>query len=279
MEARFKSFSSGSCGNCYFLGLFDDDGTCEAGVVIDAGVSMRRIKRELALEGLGMDDFSAILVTHDHMDHIRSLGSYCKHLAKPVYATETLHRALSRHTMCCEYIGGCRKVMGDEWVDIVPGLIKARWFEVPHDATQTVGYAVLLGDHKYVHITDCGRITAEAMGWLKQADTVVIESNYDPYMLEHGPYPRELQVRISNGHGHMANCECAAAIREFAHEGLRNIFLCHLSEHNNTPELAMQESRAALDPLGLSVKCPNGAERGIRLCPLPRQTPSQMFVL
>lgn len=279
MEAKFKSFSSGSCGNCYFLGLFEEDGTCVAGIVIDAGVSMRRIKRELALEGLGMDDFSAILVTHDHMDHIRSLGSYCKHLAKPVYATETLHRALSRHTMCCEYIGGCRKVMCDTWVDIVPGLIKARWFEVPHDATQTVGYAILLGDHKYVHITDCGRVTPEAMGWLRQADTVVIESNYDPYMLEHGPYPRELQVRISNGHGHMANFECAAAIREFAHEGLRNIFLCHLSEHNNTPELALKESKAALDPLGLTVKCHDGAERGIRLCPLPRQTPSPMFVL
>lgn len=278
MEARFKSFSSGSCGNCYFLGLFED-GRCEAGIIIDAGVSVRRIKRELAMEGLGTDDFSAILVTHDHLDHIRSLGSYCKHIGKPVYATETLHKALSRHTMCCEYIGGCRRTMGDGWEEIVPGLIKARWFEVPHDATQTVGYAILLGGHKYVHITDCGRITAEAMGWLKQADTVVIESNYDPYMLEHGPYPRELQVRISNGHGHMANCECAAAIREFAHKGLRNIFLCHLSEHNNTPELAMSECRAALDSTGITVIGANGAERAVRLCPLPRQTPSQMFVL
>ena len=278
METRFKSFSSGSCGNCYFLGLFDD-GKCEAGILIDAGVSMRRVKKELAAEGLGLDDFSAILVTHDHFDHIRSLGSYCKHLARPVLATETLHRALARHTMCAEHIGGCRRIMPPGWVDIVPGMIKARWFEVPHDASQTVGYAILLGDHRYVHITDCGRITPEALSWLKQADTAVIESNYDPYMLEHGPYPKELQERIRNGHGHMANCECAEAIREFAHEGLRNVFLCHLSEHNNTPELAMKEAHAALDPLGLSVLCDNGAQRGIRLCPLPRQTPSPMFVL
>ena len=142
---KFFSLSSGSCGNCYFLSL-EENGEHVAGIVIDAGVSVRRIKRELAMEGLGTDDFSAILVTHDHLDHIRSLGSYCKHIGKPVYATETLHKALSRHTMCCEYIGGCRKVMSDAWVDIVPGLIKARWFEVPHDASFTVGYALCFAD-------------------------------------------------------------------------------------------------------------------------------------
>lgn len=278
MEVRFKSLSSGSCGNCYFLGLFDDEGQCTAGILMDAGVSIRRLKKELAAEGLGLDDFGAILVTHDHLDHIRSLGSFCKHLHKPVWATSTLHKALSRHTMCCDHIGGCRQIMEDGWNDIIPGLVKARWFEVPHDATQTVGYALLIGEHRYVHITDCGRITPEALNWLRQADTAVIESNYDPYMLEHGPYPRELRERIRNGHGHLANAECADAISEFAHDGLRNVFLCHLSEHNNTPELAMREARAALDPLGLVVRTPDG-ERGVRLCPLPRQTASNMFTL
>lgn len=275
---KFKSFSSGSCGNCYFLGIFDEAGNCEAGVLIDAGVSIRRLKKELAAEGLGLESFSAVLITHDHLDHIRSLGSYCKHLRKPVWATLVLHKALSRHTMVYEYLGGCRNVLGDKWTEIVEGRIKARWFEVPHDATQTVGYAIMLDDYRYVHITDCGRITPEALHWMQMADTVVVESNYDPQMLKFGPYPPELQARISNGNGHLSNRECAEAIRSFAHDGLRNIFLCHLSEHNNTPELALNETKAALDSTGTVVN-EDGCVRGVRLCPLPRQTASPMFIL
>ena len=100
MSVKFKSFSSGSCGNCYFLGLFSEESRrSEAGVIIDAGVSPRRLKKELQADGLCFDDFSAVLVTHDHQDHIRSLGSFCKHIGKPVWATDNLHRALCRHNM------------------------------------------------------------------------------------------------------------------------------------------------------------------------------------
>ena len=103
---KFFSVSSGSCGNCYFLSL-EEDGVHSAGVVIDAGVSLRRLKKGLAANGYDMDSFSAILVTHDHLDHIRHLGAYCKHLCKPVYATPVLHGALSRHPFTSPWIGGC----------------------------------------------------------------------------------------------------------------------------------------------------------------------------
>ena len=266
MQVKFKSLSSGSCGNCYFLGLFSDSGECEAGVLIDAGVSPRRLKKELAADGLSYDDFSAMLITHDHMDHIRSLGSYCKHLRKPVWSTPTLIKALSGHFVTGEYLGGVKRSLGEGWNEVVPGRIRVRWFEVPHDATQTVGYAILLDDYKFVIMTDIGRMTEQAMAFARQADTVVIESNYDLYMLRHGPYPKDLQDRICQGHGHLSNDECAAAIAGFAHEGLRNVFLCHLSEHNNEPQLAHDTSRRALP-----------AE--IRLAPLPRQTASPLFIL
>lgn len=266
---KFKSFSSGSCGNCYFVGLFsEEDGSCEAGILIDAGVSPRRIKKELALEGLGFDDFQAVLITHDHLDHVRSLGSHCKHIGKPVWATATLHRALARHTMTGEHLGVYRRVLSEEWNDVVPGRISVRYFEVPHDATQTVGYAIRLDDYNFVIMTDLGRMTTQAAAYAKQARTVVIESNYDPWMLEHGPYPRELQDRIRDGHGHLSNPECAQAIRAFAHEGLKNVFLCHLSEHNNTPKLAMDTAIEAL-----------GGRPDFRLAPLPRQTASPMMNL
>ena len=267
---RFKSFSSGSCGNCYFLGIFRDASEgrrplCEAGILIDAGVSPRRVKKELAFDGLSYDDFSAVLVTHDHMDHIRSIGSFCKHVCKPVWATPLLHKGMSRHYVTGEYLPRYKREFAPGWNEVVPGRIKVRYFEVPHDATQTLGFAILLDSYRYVHITDCGRMTREALEWCMQAETVTLESNYDPHMLAHGPYPLELQKRIADGHGHLSNGECALALSQFAHEGLRNIFLCHLSEHNNTPELALRESA----PFAGSA----------RLLALPRQTPSPLIIL
>ena len=266
-SVKFKSFSSGSCGNCYFIGLFGPDSRrCEAGVIIDAGVSPRRLKKELQNDGLCFYDFSAVLVTHDHMDHIRSLGSFCKHIGKPVWATENLHRALSRHSMTrgqiCDYRMELRE---GAWNEVVPGRIRVRFFVVPHDASETVGYAIMLDDYKFVIMTDIGCVTQEAMSWARQADTVVIESNYDPEMLRTGPYPLDLQARIRGGHGHLSNFECAEAIHAFNHEGLSHIFLCHLSEHNNTPELAY----AASLPFRGSAS----------LAPLPRQTASQLYTL
>ena len=267
MSVKFKSFSSGSCGNCYFIGLFGEDGRrCEAGVVIDAGVSPRRLKKEMQVDGLCFDDFGAVLVTHDHMDHIRSLGSFCKHIGKPVWASENLHRALSRHLMTRGQIADCRMTLREgEWNDVIPGRIRVRYFLVPHDASETLGYAIMLDSFRFVIMTDLGRMTSEALSLARQADAVVIESNYDPEMLRTGPYPPDLQDRIRDGHGHLSNPECAEAISEFNHDGLRHIFLCHLSEHNNTPELAYGTSLPYAGKTALT--------------PLPRQVPSKLIVL
>lgn len=267
-NVKFKSFSSGSCGNCYFLGLFSEDDRCEAGLLIDAGVSPRRVKKMLAEHGLGFDDFQAMLITHNHYDHVRSLGSHCKHVGKPVWTTPTLHNVLNRYEDTRHDLSAFRKDMSEGWEEIVPGRIKARYFVVPHDAAQTVGYAICLDDYNFVIMTDIGRMTPQAMTFAKQAHTVVIESNYDPYMLEHGPYPKELQDRIRDGHGHLSNQECAAAIKEFAHEGLKNVFMCHLSEHNNTPKLAMDTAIEAL-----------GGRPAFRLAPLPRMEASPLMNL
>ena len=275
---KFKSFTSGSCGNCYFIGIFGEDDACEAGVLVDAGFSPRRLKKELEREHLGFGDFAGLLITHDHNDHIRSLGSYCKHLRKPVWTPPELAGALSRHFITGEYYGGCRQELSPGWNELVPGRIRAQYFEVPHDASYTVGYALLLDDYKFVIMTDIGRMVPQALAFARQADTVVIESNYDLFMLRHGPYPKILQDRICGGSGHLSNAECAEAIGDFVHPGLRNIFLCHLSEHNNTPELALRASSDVLHGLfapGTALQ----DERIPRLCPLPRMTPSPLFVL
>lgn len=259
------SFSSGSCGNCYYLG------TGDKGILIDAGVSLRRLKKTLMENGLDMDSFSAILVTHDHLDHIRHLGSFCKRIAKPVFTTEDIHSALARHTFTADHISSCRNILSEgEWNEVAG--FKVRYFVVPHDATQTVGYAIDIDDRRFVIMTDIGRMTDEAVEFARTADTVVVESNYDMDMLMSGPYTYELKMRIVQGCGHLSNDECASAIKRFWHPGLKNIFLCHLSENNNTRELAFNCSAAALRSLGV--------EKGsVALRCLPRQYPSQMFIL
>ncbi len=259
------SLSSGSCGNCYYLG------TENGAVLIDAGVSLRRLKKVLQEYDLTTDSFSAVLVTHDHLDHIRHLGSFCKRLGKPVYTTKTIHTALSRHTFTAPTIGPYRNILEEDAWNEIAGM-KVRYFVVPHDATQTVGYAIEADGHKFVIMTDIGRMTDEAVEFARQADTVVIESNYDMDMLMSGPYTYELKMRIVQGCGHLSNDECAGAIKRFWHPGLKNIFLCHLSENNNTRELAYNSALEALREAGV--------EKGaVALRCLPRQYPSEMIVL
>ena len=124
-------------------------------------------------------------------------------------------------------------------------------------------------------MTDAGRVTDEAIAFAKESDTVVFESNYDMDMLMSGPYPHELKMRIMNGHGHLSNDECASAIRRFWHPGLRNLFLCHLSENNNTPRLAFEATRAVLDELSTA----DSQSRKTALRPLPRTSPSGLIIL
>ena len=110
---KFMSLSSGSCGNCYYLG------TENGGIIIDAGVSLRRLKKVLQEYDMDMDAFSAVLVTHDHLDHIRHLGSFCKRLHKPVYTTSVIHHALARHTFTAPTIAPCRRILAaDQWNEV-----------------------------------------------------------------------------------------------------------------------------------------------------------------
>lgn len=268
---KFKSFSSGSCGNCYFFGIADERGYCSDAILVDAGVSVRRLKTFLLSEGIQTDVIRALLVTHDHWDHIRSLGSFCKRLCVPVFAPGALQSALLHHPGTGEYLKGVQRPLEDGWNDVLPGLVRVRAFEVPHDASVTFGYELELSDGGGVTrcavITDCGRVLPDAQEVMTDVDALILESNYDPEMLRLGPYPPDLQARIRGGCGHLSNIECAEALRSLGSpKRLRSVFLCHLSEHNNTPELALEASRKALPS-------------GVRLVALPRETASPMFQL
>ena len=254
---RFLSFSSGSCGNCYLL-LHEEDGCATSGILIDAGVSIRRMKKVLESQSLDLDCFQSVLVTHDHGDHIRNLS--------------ILQDALAWHPFTRHEIGACRRdLLPLTWNPVAEG-IEVQYFEVPHDATQTVGYAIRCEGRLFVLMTDLGHVTDEALAWARQADTVVVESNFDVDMLLGGSYPHYLKMRICQGAGHLSNDACGDAIRAFMHPGLRNLFLCHLSGNNNTPRLAYDNARAVLEELGV--------EPGtVHLRVLERGIPSPLLLL
>ena len=263
---RFVSFSSGSCGNCsLLLGP-------HSGLMIDAGVGIRHIKKELENLHLDYSAISAILVTHDHGDHIRSLGSFCKRLSVPVWTSSTLHQALLWHPYTRDWIGPCRQdLLQGVWNPVTEDF-DVQYFVVPHDATECLGFAIRCGEELFVLMTDMGHVTPEALSWASQASTVVIESNYDMDMLLGGSYPEVLKRRISHGIGHLSNDACGDAIRQFMHPGLRNLFLCHLSGNNNTPRLAYDNARAVLEDLGV--------EPGtVHLRVLERGIPSPLLLL
>ena len=272
---RFFSFTSGSCGNCYYL----TDG--RGGLLVDAGVSLRRMKRVMGERGFTPFAFEAVLVTHDHLDHIRHLGSYCKHLGRPVYSTPVILDALSRHSFTMEYIGPYRRALVPGEPVRIPlsggATPLVRPFIVPHDATQTVGYEIQWDGVRFVLMTDIGAMTPEALSYARTADAVVIESNYDLPMLLGGSYPQELKARIRSGNGHLSNAQCAQAVQDFWHPGLKHLFLCHLSENNNMPRLAFTSTEEAL----CSIALPQGgtARDVTSLQTLPRGIPSRVFTL
>ena len=261
---NFISLSSGSNGNCYYLG------NKEMAVVVDVGIGGRTIKRRLEDNGLSPSNIGMILVTHNHIDHIKYLGSVADKLSVPVFAPAGIHRALENHPCTKGYLGGCRRVIRKETFNMHRG-VKFVAFDVPHDAVETVGYYIDFFGEKFVFMTDLGEVPQAAIEYCRQADHIIIESNYDVDMLIHGPYSPDLKRRILQGSGHLSNEQCACALKSVYHKDLKSIYLCHLSENNNAPPLAYKCASEALVKMGV--------ERGSDLkwfC-LPRREASPVF--
>lgn len=261
---KFFSLSSGSNGNCYFIG------NEETALLIDAGIGPRTVKKRLAEYGIPIESIELILVTHDHIDHIKSLGVLVDRYKIPVYATERLHGALDRHSCTRDRLSGCVR----KTVPGTPSTYKGVHFTpfiVPHDATETVGYFIDFYGAKFTFLTDIGGMTDEVIAYSKKARTLIFESNYDLDMLMRGSYSPDLKVRIMKGSGHLSNEQAASAIKRIYHKELENIFLCHLSENNNTPELAYNEIAKGLSEIGVE------AGVDVQLACLPRREVSQLY--
>ncbi len=259
---RFVSLSSGSSGNCYYLG------NDTKSILIDVGIGTRAIRKRLLEQGISVESVSAVLVTHDHFDHIRSLGTFTQRFNVPVFATKKLHQALRRNICTGGKLAGNERYLIEDTENDIDG-IKVTPFEVPHDATQTVGYHLDFYGVKITILTDIGAVTDKAVKYARMAEHLVVESNYDMDMLLSGNYPKELKERIMMGNGHLSNEQNSHLLKMCCHPDLKNVFLCHLSGNNNTPKTAFSKAEATLTSIGsvASLHC------------LPRSESSELFEL
>lgn len=264
---KFISFGSSSSGNCYYIA------TEKTRILVDAGVGMRMLRHSLKEKRLLLTDIDAIFITHDHADHIKAVGNLAHDYKLPVYATEEVHRGINRNycvttKLTPEYVRVIQKMQTTQIRDM-----RITPFAVPHDSSDCVGYRIETDGEVFLVITDVGHVTEGIEAEVSAANYIVLESNHDVSMLMDGPYPAYLKGRIRSGRGHLSNADSARLIAEHASPALKHVWLCHLSEENNHPELARKTYETVLRDYGLVV----GTD--FQLDVLKRKQASELFVL
>ena len=228
----FCSIASGSSGNCYFIR------EKETAILIDAGISARRIEKTLGeITPFKPAELSGIFITHEHTDHIQGLRVFARKFNLPIYATF-----------------GTWQGMADKLHDVPPELCRViedrgifeldnmslSWFPLSHDALQPVGYTVEGGGKKLGLATDTGVLPEVSKTFLKNCDFLVMESNYDENMLKKGSYPSYLKARILSKEGHLSNIDAGEALLGLLNSRTKRVALAHLSGDNNCPYLALK---------------------------------------
>ena len=262
----FRCFASGSSGNCYYLG------TRQRGILIDAGISARSIQKYLREMGLDFQNIMGVLITHDHADHIRAVGTLGERVHLPIYTTAEIHEGIDRNYGVREKLRTSRRFFkkGEEWE--LCGM-RINTFGIEHDSTDCLGYCIDYQDQRFVLMTDCGSVNADMEAYIRTANHLVIEANHDEHMLLNGPYPTYLKERILSPTGHQSNDVCAELIERNWHPDLRNVWLCHLSLENNDPDVAYNTVAASLEELEIE------PGKDIFIKPLDRTTPSPVYEL
>ena len=237
---RLITFASGSTGNCALLQ------GCGANVLIDAGISYKRIRQGVERFGVEMDALDGVVITHEHDDHVRGLPMLLKYTDLNVYAPGVVGLHLAGRVPAAA--DRLRRIRVGE-----PFLLRnlsVTAFSTPHDTDESVGYLMEGAEGRLGFCTDTGSVTEEMVSALCGCDAALIEANHDPDMLRLGRYPWPLKRRILSPRGHLSNPDCAALACTLAHSGVRSIALGHLSRENNTPDRAYSAVREALDGEG-----------------------------
>lgn len=250
------SLYSGSSGNTFFVQ------TNHTKILVDAGVSCKKIETALATLGTAPDEIQAILVTHEHIDHTKGLGILSTKYNIPIYANEKTWNNIKSDKIPSS---NKRFFTNNESFDIED--LNILPFSTPHDAADPCGFNLFNNSKKISIATDLGNMTKSVFKHLENSSLLMLESNYDVNVLKYSPYPYRLKQRIASSLGHLENCMAGKTISHLIDSGLKNAILIHLSKENNFPELAYKTVLEELE------KC-HFSEASINISVAPRDTPS-----
>lgn len=265
----FASLASGSSGNCTLLS------TGKENILIDCGISAKRIGDSLKDLGITLHEIDAVLLTHEHIDHVKGLKRLMSGFEIPVYSSYGTFNNLANITKdeFFTFAGAqyFHPVQAD--VDFYIGNTLVRPFRTYHDTPGPLGYRFEMEAPVFEHdasccvLTDCGHYDGYICSHLKNLDALLIESNHDVDMLMNGPYPMFLKRRIFSDNGHSSNASCAQLLKSIYTPKLKNVLLAHLSEENNDPETALSfvEGEVSIPELDISVAPKSGVSKVIRL--------------
>jgi phosphoribosyl 1,2-cyclic phosphodiesterase len=236
---RLAVLGSGSGGNCLVVEA------PWARIVVDAGFSARELERRLQKIAVDPSTLDALLLTHEHADHVRGAERFCRRHQIPIYATEgTLDESRLNSGTVQTHV-----VRSGEPLEVASFEVEA--FAVPHDAREPVGF--VLQDwqgHRLGVVADLGSCSRLAWARLRDLDVLVLEANHDLDMLRNGPYPWHIKQRVASRHGHLSNREAAEGVPELVNDRLQHVVLYHLSRTNNLPELALDAVGTELEKCG-----------------------------
>ena len=227
------SIASGSSGNCIYTG------TQNCGILIDAGISAKRIEQGLASIDRDIKEIKGIFVSHEHSDHIKGIGVLARKHHIPIYGTRGTIEAI-KHTSCLGAIDEelYHVIRAEEEVQIDDLVVKP--FKISHDAAEPVAYRMECGSKSAAIATDLGFYNQEIVDKLQNLDVLLLESNHDTHMLQVGGYPYPLKQRILSDRGHLSNESAGKLLCHLLHDDLKAVFLGHLSKENNYEELARE---------------------------------------
>lgn len=241
-KAKIYTLFSSSKGNCSYIKYGRDE------FLIDCGVSARSIEQSLKQLGTSLSNINAILITHEHSDHIRGINTISKYFKIPIYVPEKSCDYIAQHMP--SYKSPLTLTSG-QVVELKDTAICP--IATPHDARGSVGFRIRTGDEKIGYFTDIGHLSEGVLRGLSGCRRVIIESNHDIEMLKNGSYPYPLKQRILGDFGHLSNTLCAKLLPHLVRYGCESFILAHLSEENNRPEIAYNESLTSLNDNGFSV--------------------------
>ena len=237
---RLVSIASGSSGNCIYVG---SDNTH---ILVDAGISNKRIEQGLNEIGIKGGELDGIVITHEHSDHTKGLGVLARKHGVPIYSTRETLEEIRKMKYLGEYPEDLLKPIHPD-VDFKIGDMEVKPFRIDHDAANPVAYRIQCERKSVAVATDMGHFDQYIIDHLQGLDAILLESNHDVNMLETGPYPYYLKRRILGDYGHLSNENAGRLLNYILHDNLKNILLGHLSKENNYEELAYETVKLEIE--------------------------------